>query len=171
MVSAPTPAIGSTAGEPAAVPFARILVPVDFSAAARAAYVAALGIADRFGSQVILFNAPGPDNNDEFMNATGVPWGRDDVAEDAREHLRSFADTVVAGSATRVTIDVAQADDPVKAVVAACGRLAPSLVVLGVHPRVRRRLRRTIHERIVHDVDCAVLLVPGEPEPPPEAYV
>lgn len=152
-------------------PFTRILVPVDFSPAARSAYATALGIADRWGSEVILFNAPGSDENDGFMNATGVPWGIDDVLDETREHLRSFADTVAPGSASRVTVDVKREDDPVRAVVNACARHDPTLVVLGVHPHARRRLRRTRHERIAHELACAVLLVPGEAEPPPEALV
>jgi nucleotide-binding universal stress UspA family protein len=167
MVS-PTPI---EAPAPAAAPFERILVPVDFSAASRAAFVAAIGIADRWGSQVVLFNAPGYDCNDGFLNATGVPWGLDDVLEETREHLRSFADTVAPGSATRVTVDVQQEDDPVRAIVNACARHASTLVVLGVHPHARRPLRRTRHERVVHEVSCAVLLVPGEAEPRPEELV
>jgi nucleotide-binding universal stress UspA family protein len=164
--TSPDEARGSTAESRSTAPFARLLVPIDFSSAARAALKTALDIADRWGSQVILFNAPGEDNNDEFMNATGVPWGRDDIMSDAREHLLSFADTVAPGSTARVAIDVDRDDNPVRAVVNACARHAPSMVVLGVHPEHRRRLLRTHHERIVHRLSCAVLLVPGEPEAP-----
>jgi nucleotide-binding universal stress UspA family protein len=172
-MSSPSPqeVRGSTAETRSAEPFARVLVPIDFSSAARAAFKAALQIADRWGSEVILFNAPGEDENDEFMNATGVVWGTDDIIQDAREHLHSFADTVVPGSLARVTIDVDRDDDPVRAVVNACARHAASLVVLGVHPRVRRRLMRSHHERIVHRLTCAVLLVPGEVEAPVDASV
>lgn len=151
-------------------PFDRLLVPVDFSAASRAAYEVAIDIAERWASQIVLFNAAGFDANDEFLDHTGADWGRSDVVGEAREHLRRFADTVVKGSADRVEIDAVRDDDPVHAVRGACARHAPSLLVLGADGRERRRRwRRSQTERIARAVTCPVLLVRGQPEAPMDA--
>jgi nucleotide-binding universal stress UspA family protein len=146
-------------------PFDRLLVPVDFSSASRAAFALAMRLAERWGSEVVLFHAAGMDGNDEFLDYTGVPWGKTDVIGESREHLQRFADTVVPGSGSRVRTEVVRADRPVRAVVGACARHAPTMVVLGSRPRDRRRVFRSNVERIIRAVSCPVLVVQGEPEP------
>jgi nucleotide-binding universal stress UspA family protein len=158
---APTAATGS--------PFERLLVPVDFSSASRAAFALAMHIAQRWGSEVILFHAAGLDGNDEFLDYTGVPWGRGDVIGETSGHLRTFAETVSPGSADRVRIDATRDEDPVRAVVRACKRHAPTLVVLGSHPRDARRLLRSRAERIVRALSCSVFLVRAETDAPVDA--
>jgi nucleotide-binding universal stress UspA family protein len=153
----------ATAALPAS-PFQRLLVPVDFSSAARAAFTLAMRIAERWDSEVVLFHAAGLDGNDEFLDHTGVPWGRRDVLDEAGVHLQRFADAVLPGSAHRVRIDATRDENPVRAVVRACRRHAPSLVVLGTRPSQARRLLRSRAERIVRALDCSVVLVRGEPE-------
>jgi nucleotide-binding universal stress UspA family protein len=143
-------------------PFDRLLVPVDFTSASRAAFRLAMRIAERWGSEVILFNAAGPDGNDEFMRYTGVPWGKHDVVSETDDHLRRFADEVVPGSAARVRLDAAREDNSVRAVAQACARHNPTLVVLGTHWHDRRRLLRSRAERIVRQLACPVVLVRGE---------
>jgi nucleotide-binding universal stress UspA family protein len=160
---------GSTGEAGAAAPFHRLLVPVDFTSAARAAVALALRIAERWGSEVILFHAAGQDDNDEFMDYTGVPWGRGDVVADVSQHLMRFADAVEPGASNLVRVDATKADDPVGAVVGACTRHAPSLLVVGAHPHARQRLFRTRAERIVRRVACPVLVVRGEAEVPVDA--
>ena len=54
-------------------PFDRLLVPIDFSSAARAAFALAMRLAERWGSEVVLFHAAEADGNDEFLDHTGVP--------------------------------------------------------------------------------------------------
>jgi nucleotide-binding universal stress UspA family protein len=169
-ISPPISPAGPVAGgeEPAATeasPFERLLVPVDFSSASRAALAMAMRIADRWGSEVVLFHAAGFDQNDEFLRYTGVPWGREDVVRETNEHLRRFADEVAPGTTARVRFDAASDENAVHAVVAACARHSPSLVVLGAHPRDRRRILRSRCERIVRAIACPVVLVHGEPEP------
>jgi nucleotide-binding universal stress UspA family protein len=146
-------------------PFDRLLVPIDFSAASRAAYTLAMRLAERWGSEVVLFHAAEADGNDEFLDHTGVPWGRADVLGEAREHLRRFADAVVPDSGSRVRVEAVKVDHPVRAVVDACARYSPTMVVLGIRPRDRRRVFRSPAERIVRAVACPVLVVRGEPEP------
>jgi nucleotide-binding universal stress UspA family protein len=157
---------GSAGAVHAVAPFRRLLVPVDFSSAARAAVALALRVAEPWGSEVILFHAAGVDDNDEFLDYTGVPWGRSDVVSDVGDHLRRFADAVEPGAGARVQIDITKADDPVLAVVGACARHAPSMLVVGTHPRAHRSWLRTRAERIARRVECAVLFVRGEPEAP-----
>jgi nucleotide-binding universal stress UspA family protein len=144
--------------------FSRLLVPVDFSSVSRAALALALSIADRWGSEIILFHAAGFDENDEFLDHTGVPWGRNDVVAEAHKHLVDFADAVVAGSSTRVRAEAVRDEDPIRAVTGACERHKPSIVVIGTLVRRRRRWRRTGAEKLVRALDCPVLVVRGEPE-------
>jgi len=145
--------------------FERLLVPIDFSSAARAAFTLAIRLADWADSEVWLFHAAGPDENDEFLNHTGVPWGLSDVEGEVRAKLRGFVDALEPASGRRVRFDTVKSEDVVLAVVEACQRHAPSLIVLGVHPHARRSLRRSVAERIAHAVTCPALLVRGQPEP------
>jgi nucleotide-binding universal stress UspA family protein len=145
--------------------FERILVPIDFSWAARDAFTLAMKLADQWSSAVVLFYAPGSDGNDEFLDYTGVPWGRDDVVGEAHGYLSRFAETVVPGSSERLVIDALRADDAVRAVADACERHRPSLVVLGTHARDRRRWSRSRAERIVRAISCPVMMVRAEMEP------
>lgn len=146
-------------------PFERILVPIDFTWAAREAFTLAMRLSSQWNSAVILFYAPGSDGNDEFLDYTGVPWDRDDVVGEAQGYLNRFAETVVPGSADRVVIDALPADDPVRAVADACERHDPTLVVLGTHARDRRRWSRSRAERIARAVSCPVMMVPAPREP------
>jgi nucleotide-binding universal stress UspA family protein len=168
-IEAQPAATSATATEAAELPFRRILVPVDFSAASRAALALAMRIADRWSSEVVLFYAAGGDENDEFLQYTGVPWGRRDEEGEAREHLGLFAEAVVPGSGSRVQVEARRNDDAVEAVLDACARHRPSMVVLGTHPHRRRRIFRTRAERLVRSLPCPVILVRGEPEPPVDA--
>lgn len=168
-VQAVTPSGASTVVGSAPDPFARLLVPIDFSSAAREALVLAMRIAERWSSEVILFHAAGLDGNDEFLDSTGVPWGRGDVVGDASEHLRRFANTVVPGSGDRVKFDAMREEDAVRAVVGACSRYSPSLIVLGSHPKGRLRFRRSRVERILRAIRCSVVVVRGAPEAPVDA--
>ncbi len=145
-------------------PFERLLVPVDFSSAARAAFELAMRMAQRWGSEVVLFHVPRGEENDEFLERTGGAWGRSDVIGQAVEHLQRFAEAVVPGSAQQVVIDAERDDDPVRAVARACARHAPSVVVLGTHAHDRPRWRRSRAERIVREISCPVVLVRGERE-------
>lgn len=164
MVAPQTGPQGSSASTTCS-PFERLLVPIDFSWAARDAFKLAMTMADCWSSSVVLFYAPGSDGNDEFLDYTGVPWGRGDVVGEAHGQLARFAETVVPGSADRICIDAFRDDDPVRAVAEACRRHRPTLVVLGTHGRVRRRWLRSRSERIVRAVSCPVMMVPAEPEP------
>ena len=142
----------------------RVLVPVDFSSASRVAFAWAMGQAEKRGATVVLFHAAGADQNDGFLNSTGVACGRNAVVTQARNHLRRFADAVVPGSGTRVYVEAERDDDAVRAVSRACARHTPSMVVLGAHPREKRRWRRSRAERIMRKLSCTVILVRGEPE-------
>jgi nucleotide-binding universal stress UspA family protein len=163
MAAVQTPEPASVAPERS--PFERILVPIDFSWAAREAFTLAMRLARHWNSAVILFYAPGSDGNDEFLDYTGVPWDRDDVIGEAHGYLSRFAETVVPGSSERVVIDALPADDAVRAVAAACERHAPTLIVLGTHARDRHRWSRSRAERIVRAVPCPVMMIRAPREP------
>lgn len=163
--AAPRAVAEHSAAARGARPFAKLLVPVDFSSASRAAFSLAMSLAEWANSEVWLFHAAGLDENDEFLNHTGVPWGRSDVESEVQARLRDFVDTVEPGSKRRVRIDAVRDENVVGAVIDACRRHAPSMIVLGVHSRARRSFRRSVAERIAHAVSCPALLVSGEPEP------
>jgi nucleotide-binding universal stress UspA family protein len=163
MAAAQTQEQGS--GVPDRSPFERILVPIDFSWAARDAFTLAMRLSSHWNSAVILFYAPGSDGNDEFLDYTGVPWDRDDIVGEAHGYLSRFAETVVPGSSERVILDAFPADDAVRAVAEACERHSPTLVVLGTHARDRRRWSRSRAERIARAVPCPVMMVRAPREP------
>jgi nucleotide-binding universal stress UspA family protein len=163
MAAAQTQEQGS--GVPDRSPFERILVPIDFSWAARDAFTLAMRLSSHWNSAVILFYAPGSDGNDEFLDYTGVPWDRDDIVGEAHGYLSRFAETVVPGSSERVIVDAFPADDAVRAVAEACERHSPTLVVLGTHARDRRRWSRSRAERIARAVPCPVMMVRAPREP------
>lgn len=163
MAAAQTQEQGS--GVPDRSPFERILVPIDFSWAARDAFTLAMRLSSHWNSAVILFYAPGSDGNDEFLDYTGVPWDRDDIVGEAHGYLSRFAETVVPGSSERVILDAFPADDAVRAVAEACERHSPTLVVLGTHAHDRRRWSRSRAERIARAVPCPVMMVRAPREP------
>lgn len=142
-----------------------LLVPIDFSSASRDAFTFAMRLSRQWTSKVVAFYAPGADGNDEFLDYTGVPWGRSDVLGEAHGQLSRFADTVVPGSAGGICIDALRHDSPVVAVVEACARHKPSFVILGAHFRDRPRWSRSRAERIMHAIACPVILLRGEREP------
>jgi nucleotide-binding universal stress UspA family protein len=157
LTSAPSGGAPST-GAPDA-PFERLLVPIDFSDASRTALKAAIRLADREGSDVVLFHAAGYDGNEEFIASLGAPWSQSDILEEVHLHLKSFAETVCPGSGARVKVHATRSDDTVEAVAQAAEMHASTLAVIGTHRR--RRMRRSTAERIAHALPCAVLLTPG----------
>lgn len=150
----PAPSLGrETAPEQ---PFERLLVPVDFSLGSHGSkfpVVAAMRIADRQGSEVVLFHAAGFAANETSLSALGPPWGR--TVKELEEHLRQFADLVYPGSGGRVAVDATGEQDPVRAIVHAAERHRTTLAVLGADDRTH--LRRSSAERIAHALSCAVL--------------
>jgi nucleotide-binding universal stress UspA family protein len=141
--------------------FARLLVPTDFSSASRRALTVALDVAQRYRSEIVLFHAAGQDANDEFLNSTGVAWGRDDVLSEARAHLQSFVDSVAAEAARAVRIEAVRDEDTVRAVVNAARQYAPSLLILGT--QLAHGVLRSRTERICRSVGCPVLVLRDEP--------
>jgi nucleotide-binding universal stress UspA family protein len=147
----------------------RVLVPVDFSPPSGLALGLAMSMVDGCASAVVLFHASTIDDNDEFLDYTGVPWGRSDVIDEARNHLRGFAETIVPGAGEGVRVESERSDDVVAAIVRACARYAPSVLVMGTHARPRRRWRRSTVERVLRKLTCPVVVVRGSPEPSMDA--
>ncbi len=164
MAQAPGPtstaSTGAVTREPG--PFARVLVPVDFSISARAAYELAARVTAPWGSEIVLFNSPGLSENDGFLQGTGAPgWQKSDLIAEARQHLRTFAETVAPDSAPRVRVEARRDDDFVKSLVRACEELDASLLVVGSTVATRPRWRRSTAERVARAVRCPVLVVPA----------
>ncbi len=142
-------------------PFASVLVPVDFSRAARVAYTLAVQMTAPWNTEIILFSAPGSSANDGFLAGTGASWGKSDVVNEERGHLRSFAETVAPGSESRVRVEARRGEDYVRSLAEVCERLAPSLVVIGADADDLGHWRRSLAERVLCAVSCPVLVVPA----------
>jgi nucleotide-binding universal stress UspA family protein len=141
-------------------PFPRVLVPIDFSPASRDALALAEKMTAPWASEVVLFNAPGMSENDGFLQGTGAHWGRSDVLEEAREHLRSFAESVAPGLGARARFEARRDEDLIASIVRASAELGASLLILGSILAERPRWRRSLVERIARAVSCPVLVVP-----------
>jgi nucleotide-binding universal stress UspA family protein len=140
--------------------FARVLVPIDFSPASRAALVLAERMTAPWGSEIILFGAPGMSENDSFLQGTGASWGKSDVLDEAREHLRSFGETIIPSSKGRFRAEARRDEDLTKSIVNAVADLDASLLIMGEIKAMQPRWRRSRVERIARAVPCPVLVVP-----------
>lgn len=146
-------------------PFARILVPTDFSAASDAALEYARTLAQKFGSALhILHVLEDPYTTGAFATELYAPLPaetRDALAQDAQARLAERAaaanlepDRVVTmlapGLDTRAIVDYA-ADNGI------------DLIVMGTHGRrgVSHLLLGSVAERVVRTAPCPVLTVRG----------
>jgi nucleotide-binding universal stress UspA family protein len=139
----------------------RILCPIDFSDASRAALETACELARRFDAKLALFHAypvPGytfPDGS--FVASTKM---LEELAEQARRHLdewKALAETAgVTGVETATAVG-----EPAHEIVAFATEQHADLVVLGTHGRtgLSHALMGSVAERVVRKAPCPVLTV------------
>ena len=138
-------------------------MPIDFSAASRAAFSLAAQMTGPWNSELILFHVPGGAIGSGLLAGNGATWSKSDALTQAREHLQSFAETVVPGSGSRVRVEAREDDteDLVESVAHVCAQLGASLVVMGSSEEERPRWGRSSAERVARAVHCPVLVVPS----------
>ncbi len=139
----------------------RILCPIDFSDASRAALETAADLAKRFGASLTLFHAyPVPGYT--FPDGSFVASSKmlDELAEQARRHLEEWK-----GIAASLGVPAAEAitavGEPAHEIVTWSKEHAADLVVLGTHGRtgLTHALMGSVAERVVRRAPCPVLTV------------
>jgi nucleotide-binding universal stress UspA family protein len=156
----PEPPTLRTPASVAASMFARILVPIDFSASSRRALATALLLQERMGAQVDLFHLAELGANAAFLAGSGAAISAGDVADDARGRLARFVDNVFPGRAAGVRIHVTVGSDLVGAVEKTVRETGATLVLLASGSR--HTLLRNHVEKVIRIVDAAVMLLPPE---------
>jgi nucleotide-binding universal stress UspA family protein len=147
--------------------FSRILVPIDFTDASRAALAAAADVARRLGSIVVLFHVANAGENDGFLAGTGAAWSLPDVIAVGGELLRAFAEEEQPDLASSFVYDVVGSIPVERAVALAATRHDATIVVIAAP---NEGVFRTRSERIARELTCPVLLVHGEKAPPEAAH-
>ena len=139
----------------------RILCPIDFSDASRAALETAADLASRHGATLTLFHAypvPGytfPDGS--FGASTRM---LDELAEQARGHLDEWKG-IAAGFGLQGVEAATAVGEPAYEIVSYAKEKAVDLVVVGTHGRtgLTHALMGSVAERVVRKAPCPVLTV------------
>lgn len=145
-----------------------ILVPVDFSERSAPAARYARGLADQFGSQLILLHALAPLDQCSAVGIAGTMLEEVEQqrTERARQELEAFAESV--GNAEWVVA----AGDPAQVIVSTAHQRA-GLIVMPTHGYgpFRRYILGSTAAKVLHDADCPVMTgvhlehAPACPEP------
>jgi nucleotide-binding universal stress UspA family protein len=139
----------------------RILVPIDFSDASRAALEAAAELAKRFSAKVALFHAypvPGytfPDGS--FVASTKM---MEELSEQANRHLVEWK-TLAEGMGVGPVETATAVGEPAYEIVTFAKEQDVDLIVLGTHGRtgLQHALMGSVAERVVRKAACPVLTV------------
>jgi nucleotide-binding universal stress UspA family protein len=151
--------------------FHRILVPVDFSAAARGAFEYATTLAQTLGSEIVVLHAVDvPSLGGQLHLRT--PGGASESIETlemrhAQRTLDAWLAVRLAGARVSPRVEKGR---PAVRILAAASDLGCDLVVMGVHGP-KRRLLGGVTEKVVRRASCPVLVVPTEERPPLEAVL
>jgi nucleotide-binding universal stress UspA family protein len=141
--------------------FARILVPIDFSAASRRALATALVLQDSLGSEVHLFHLTEHGANDDFLAGIGgmsLPPG--ELVEAARSRLRRYVEGLFPGRADEVVVHAHFGTEVVGGIERAAGEVDATLVLLAGAPS--QSIFRTHIEKIARDLHSCVMIVRTE---------
>ncbi len=147
-----------------AMPWKKILCPVDFSDPARAAMRAAAELCAQFDGDLTLFHAyqlPGYTLPEGSVVAS--PKMLQDLADQAEAHLLEWQRLAQGMGAPRVTTAKA-IGDPALEVVQLARDGAFDLIVVGTHGRtgLRHALLGSVAERVVRRAGCPVLTIHPE---------
>jgi nucleotide-binding universal stress UspA family protein len=143
----------------------RILCPIDFSDASRAALEAAAEVAKRYGAKVALFHAyPVPGYT--FPDGSFVASSKmlDELSEQAQRHLEEWK--AIAEGLGIAQVEIATAiGEPAHEILAFAKAQKADLLVLGTHGRtgIQHALMGSVAERVVRRSTCPVLTVRPEP--------
>jgi len=139
----------------------KILCPIDFSDASRAALETAADLAGRHGASLTLFHAyPVPGYT--FPDGSFVASSKmlDELADQARRHLDEWK--AIATSLGMTSVESATAvGEPAYEIITFAKEQAIDLVVVGTHGRtgLTHALMGSVAERVVRKAPCPVLTV------------
>jgi nucleotide-binding universal stress UspA family protein len=139
----------------------RILCPIDFSDASRAALEAVAELSKRYGARVALFHAyPVPGYT--FPDGSFVASSKmlEELAEQANRHMQEWKE--LAGKLGIAQVETATAiGEPAHEILAFAKAQQADLVVIGTHGRtgIQHALMGSVAERVVRRSTCPVLTV------------
>lgn len=155
-----------------AMPWKKVLCPIDFSDSARAAMRAAAELTRHFDGELTLFHSyqlPGYTLPEGSVVAS--PKMLQELADQAEAHLTEWRADALAMGAPRVQTGKA-IGDPAMEIVDVAQREGFDLVVMGTHGRtgLRHALLGSIAERVVRRASCPVLTIrpEGHAQPRPQ---
>ena len=139
----------------------KILCPIDFSDASRAALETAADLARRFGASLTLFHAyPVPGYT--FPDGSFVASSKmlEELADQARRHLEEWK-SIAATLGVEGVEAVTAVGEPAHEIVTWAKEKGADLVVVGTHGRtgLTHALMGSVAERVVRRAPCPVLTV------------
>ena len=143
------------------VDWKRILCPIDFSDASRAALETAAELAKRFGAMVALFHAyPVPGYT--FPDGSFVASSKmlDELSGQANRHMAEWKALAEGMGVARVEVATA-VGEPAQEVLLFAKAQNADLIVIGTHGRtgLQHALMGSVAERVVRRATCPVLTV------------
>lgn len=142
-------------------PFAKLLVPTDFSASAEAATARAVDLAQRYGAELILLHVYEPPAAYEgFVFDRELMGSLEAIARERLERARAQVVRTAVESGKPITVDAQLAKgSPADVILTAAHASGCDLVVLGTHGRsgLSHLLLGSVAERVVRHARCAVL--------------
>jgi nucleotide-binding universal stress UspA family protein len=136
----------------------RIFVPIDYSMSSHRALGIALELMRTHGSAVCIFHAARSDSSDDWLGGIGSPAVGGDWVADAQDRLRRFLDHVAPEAAARVEV-MAKVGSTIDTLRRAAREWRASLLVAPVD--VHAELLRSPAERLVHETDVPILVLPA----------
>jgi nucleotide-binding universal stress UspA family protein len=132
---------------------------VDYTMSSHRALGIALELMRTHGSDVCVFHAAESGGSDDWLGGIGSPAVGGDWVSEAVARLRRFLDNVAPGASTRVEV-MAKVGEPLPTLRIAAREWGASLIVAPAH--VHARLFRSPAERLVHESEVPVLVLPDD---------
>lgn len=131
-----------------------ILVPTDFSEAARLAVDAAALLAEQFGAKLTVVHVHDPDGLRPPAQMSWSPERLQDVETEIRSMIEKGLEELKAGPLAKlddVALDVVDAESPAKALCDHADKVGADLIVISTHGRtgMKHLLIGSVAERIV----------------------
>ncbi len=139
--------------------FDRIFVPVDYSMDSHRAVGAALELHRSLGSAVCLFHCTESEGTSEFLGGLGSPAVMGDWPARAEQRLRRFLENVAPDCDSGIELRTRIGGETVRLVHEEAHAWGASLII--VSAEVRARLFRSKAERLIHDYDVPMLVIPA----------
>lgn len=137
----------------------RVFVPVDYTMSSHRALGVALELMRTHGSDVCVFHAAESAGSDDWLGGIGSPAVGGDWVSEALARLRRFLDNVAPGASSRVEV-MAKIGEPLLTLRRAAREWGASLIVAPAD--VHARIFRSHAERLVHESDLPVLVIPND---------